>query len=870
MKKKSDMRKNLSGGQNFGATISIFALAVAIILAAAYGAMMLVEENAHNAAEKLVSSVTDRIDSRVSTVESLTRETALEMKEQLDSPEGMTRLIHNFVSGNDLILGSTVAFEPYAFEEYGRCFAPYSWMGEDGKVHDRQLGEETDYYQEEWYAEAKAGGKEYWCEPYFDEGGAKIMMCAFSVPIIDESGKLKAVLTADIGLNELEMYINSIIPYEDSSIVLRSAKGNILVNTEQGINSKEYYAFRQSIIAQKEADSLQDSGKIPAKVERNKTVIVRGETDIGWSVELVLPISYLLHGNVSMITIVIVLLFITIGIVIFAYRFLRSIQDRATEEYTNVLEAIAARYDVMYRVDLERGKTDFIKGDEDARRFLPVFDATTEESLFRNFNKYYVDAVIHEKDRDNVRAVMNAENMHEVLGSGSELSVTYRAKRNFVDYVYTEMSMIKAGENKNGLATVIIMFKVVDKEVRKQLSDAEQLKEALSAAQTANEAKSNFLFSMSHDIRTPMNAIIGYTSKAMTHEDDSEVVNDCLTKIDSAGQQLLSLVNQVLQMARIESGTVENKELPVDVVDQAEKVADIIGVLAKEKNIEFTSNTENVVHTRVITDADNVNQIVLNVLSNAVKYTPEGGKISYSVSEKNYVEPGFSSYEIMVSDNGIGMSQEFLDHIFENFAREQNSTISGIQGAGLGMAIVKRLVDGMNGTIDIVSARNVGTTVTVSIPMRWNQEPEDKQAEAGNDAAEFDFSGRRILLVEDNEMNREIAQDILEDEGIIVETAEDGDIAVEMVKAGIEKMNCMPYDAILMDIQMPRMNGYEATRAIRALPPEEMYIPIIALSANAFEEDKQKSLEAGMDDHVAKPIDISALKVALAKQITGE
>ena len=393
-----------------------------------------------------------------------------------------------------------------------------------------------------------------------------------------------------------------------------------------------------------------------------------------------------------------------------------------------------------------------------------------------------------------------------------------------------------------------------------------QLQVARDEAQSANRSKSTFLFNMSHDIRTPMNAIIGYTAMAKKYAGNKQVKN-CLDKIDMSGKQLLQLVNQVLEMSRIESGRITLSEDPADVIERANGMETIVAADCNIKNIKFKLHIGSVAHKDVLTDVSRVNQIVTNIIGNAVKYTPEGGRIDYYLEEQPCDRDGYGLYEITVKDTGIGMSEEFLSHIFEEFSRESTSTVSHIQGTGLGMSIVKKFVDLMGGTIDIQSKLGEGTAMKVSIPMKWNSHAGEDNSEAQN-ARQICLEGKRILLVEDNEMNREIATELLEEEGVYVETAEDGDIAVHMLKKTADAGDYYYYNAVLMDIQMPRMNGYEATKIIREVPvPEGIRMPIIALSANAFEEDRQKSLEAGMDDHIAKPIDIQKLKETLAKYL---
>lgn len=387
------------------------------------------------------------------------------------------------------------------------------------------------------------------------------------------------------------------------------------------------------------------------------------------------------------------------------------------------------------------------------------------------------------------------------------------------------------------------------------------LVQALQEAELANNAKSTFLFNMSHDIRTPMNAIIGYTEMALRHKEDGATIIDSLRKIRSSSDFLLSIINDILDMARIESGKVKIEESVTCISEANEALTQMIRINASAKDITVHCDAEALVDDYVWSDQNHVNQIVTNLLSNAIKYTPEGGEIWHCVRQVPCSREGYGCYQIIVRDNGIGMSKEFLSRIFDQFERENTSTVSGIQGTGLGMSIVKNLIELMDGKIDIESEPGKGTKVTVTLEHRIATEDETAEYRNRNKPVEVMRLGQviddiHVLLVDDNEMNREIAFDILEESGISVEVAEDGDIAYEIVK------NSKPgqFDAVLMDVQMPRMNGYEATKLIRKLEQDELAnIPIIAMTANAFEEDKRNAIDAGMNAHLSKPIDVHKL-----------
>lgn len=393
------------------------------------------------------------------------------------------------------------------------------------------------------------------------------------------------------------------------------------------------------------------------------------------------------------------------------------------------------------------------------------------------------------------------------------------------------------------------------------VSDMVMLKNALRRAEEGSRAKSSFLFAMSHDLRTPMNAIIGYAELMEAHWGEKEVTTNYLQKLKGASQFLLALIGNVLEIARIESGKETLNEAPWNLMMLEETLDILLDGEISRKQLTVNRNV-NIRHANVYCDALKIREIIMNLLSNAVKYTSEGGKIVLDIDEKPSARDGFMTLQIRVSDNGIGISKEYVPYIFDAFTRERSSSESGIIGTGLGLHIVKSFVDLMNGDISVKSEPGKGTCFTVEISCRKIPE-EELQQQMEEQPENVSLAGRRLLLAEDNGLNAEIAMTILQDADAEVELAADGKIAVDKLK----DVPVGYYDAILMDIQMPNMNGYEATKAIRKLTDERAKMPIIAMTANAFEEDRQAALAAGMDDYVAKPVEISELFQTIMKHL---
>lgn len=648
-----------------------------------------------------------------------------------------------------------------------------------------------------------------------------------------------------------------------------------------------------------------------------------------------------------------------------------------------LVQALSIDYNLVCYFDLDTSMGFQVQNDGNI--FTDVFE--DKVSLHESMEQY-IQKFVHEDDREMLKEASSHDTLVKELAEKKMYTVNYRIVRDG-KIKYYQMKVVRAGtwEKNHG---IVLGFHSVDEETRTQMEQKNLLEDALMQANQASKAKSVFLSHMSHDIRTPMNAIIGFTALAITHIENREQVEEYLKKIMTSGNHLLSLINDVLDMSRIESGKMHLEEKLCSLPDILHELRNILQSDIRAKQLELYMDAVDVTNEEIFCDKLRLNQVLLNLLSNSVKYTPAGGIISIRVTEKPGAPTGYANYEFIVKDNGIGMSKEFVTHIFEPFEREKTTTISGIEGAGLGMAITKNIVDMMNGTIDVKSEEGTGTEFTVSFTFRlssetktyqeipelkncrtlvvdddfdtcdnvsymlgqlglraewtlsgkeavlrsrqasargdsycvyiidwllpdmngievtrrirqemgddvpvivltaydWSEiESEAKEAgvtafcskplflselhtclnsivnaedeeESENDYEIEDIPAGRLLLVEDNELNQEIAVAIMEEAGVNVEVADNGKIAVEMLK------NSEPdyYQLILMDVKMPVMNGYEATKAIRKLEDKKLAsIPIFAMTANAFEEDKREAIKCGMNGHLSKPIEVDKL-----------
>ena len=564
------------------------------------------------------------------------------------------------------------------------------------------------------------------------------------------------------------------------------------------------------------------------------------------------------HNNALPVTGVLFVLFVAIFITLFTYIRASRKEIKAIEQQKqqlDIINTLSKDYENVYIVNAERktGMTLKLEGYVSEE----LVNGFEREFPYYSACKNYIHNRVYEDDKEMMLEVMKLENILPHVSRGEEYVGTYRVVGDGEIHYYRYKYIYTGNRDQ-----IILGFQNVDDIVKEQEEQKKKLQEALEIAEKASKAKTSFLFNMSHDIRTPMNAILGFTDLAKKYSDDSERLRDYLDKIQGSGKVLLSILNNILEMARIESGSMNLDEQALDLEEIGNDLFSVFQTQMEQKGIKLTQKI-NIQHRYIYGDQTKIREIFLNILSNAFKYTESGGKVNVLLEEMPSDREGHAIFRTKVSDTGIGMPPEFIERIFDEFSRERNSEKNNIEGSGLGMAIVKRLVGIMGGNIEVKSEQGKGSVFTITIPHRIASK-DDIVSDAGQQDTNNYFAGKRILLAEDNDLNAEIASEILSEVGFEVERAGDGQVCLDMLC----NQPAHYYDAILMDVQMPNLNGYGTTREIRNLnDKEKASIPIIAMTANAFDEDRKEAIAAGMNGHVAKPIDISVLMEKLSEML---
>ena len=522
-----------------------------------------------------------------------------------------------------------------------------------------------------------------------------------------------------------------------------------------------------------------------------------------------------------------------------------------------VIEGLSINYESILYADLD---TDKILPYRLSSRNSPQFGNKMQARGYLWYTSEYIEEWVHPDDRQMVSVITSPGCIREKLLNHKTFYVNYRIIDNG-EIQYLQLRVVNVG-NKNHISQIVMGYRSVDEELRREMEQKQMLEEALNNADLAITAKNTFLSNMSHDMRTPLNAIFGYTVLARKYTSNSEAVEDYLEKIESSGRQLLDLIDKVLEISWTETNDVQLEELECNLCDIMQDLYNMLLPQAQKKNINLSVNSSRLMHYDVFSDPGKLKQLFMHLSNNAIKYTEYGGRVDVSLVELERLPNDQIVCQFTVEDTGIGIGEEFLEHIFEPFEREKNTTLSGVHGTGLGLTIVKNITEMMGGRIEVKSNAGKGSRFTVTLRLRIQEQP--LSISNGNEDTLSQLMNHKILLVEDNEINLEIETEILQGLGFVIETAENGSIAVEKIKEAAPG----EFALVLMDIQMPVMDGLQATQLIRKIEnPDLARIPIIALSANAFESDRKMSIESGMNAHLTKPIDVPLLLETLVKTL---
>lgn len=749
--------------------------------------------------------------------------------------------LHSYFAKITAIVGENV-MDPYAVID-GAIVAANPWEGNDG----------YDYQGTDWYRQAlEADGEVIFTDAYID--------VITGSPVITAARKFEGsddVLAMDIFPRNFHERAESKSLPEDGSLYLCDSKGTLLYSsTKWDASDEELQYFTDELFK-----GIQDGSLLAYDASfRDPDGVQRGayyyEMSNGWTVILTIPFQTVLMGerNLPVMTMVGISALVIVAMLVMVIRDL--VNSRRIRQADTTIHILSDSFYAIYRVNYKTGVYEAIKTSPD------VADALSKTGDYQRL-------------LSTVGTLVDPETFQEFSLAFSLESIRQRVAAKIPDYggdyqrrfgdVYKWVNIRTLYDGSRAPDEVILCFREVDLEKRLQLQHMNILQEALETAKKSTKAKNVFFSNMSHDMRTPLNAIIGLSELAQRDRDDREKVDGYMRKIAFSGKQMLSLVNDILELSRLESGRHTLDCRPFNLRQCVEDLTAVFQDMARKDDRDFSVKME---LTDAVVEGDpyKLGQILNNLLSNAFKYSESGDRVELTVKQFDFQQ--HSKYQFTVEDTGIGMSEQFLEHIFDPYARETRFASQSITGTGLGMPIVKSLVQQMSGEITVESTLGEGSRFTVTLPMEVvrGAEPEEARPEAGAEAP-VDLTGKRVLLAEDNELNMEIAVEILTMNGMEVVQAGNGAEAVE----AFQKSPLYSIDAILMDMQMPEMDGCQAAQAIRAMDrPDAATVPIIAVTANAFAEDIAKTTEAGMDAHISKPIDFVVLNRTLARLINGE
>ena len=713
-------------------------------------------------------------------------------------------------------------------------------------------GEDFDIDSRDWYVEAvKAGGKTICTEAYTDlTSGKQVITLA---KCIDGTN----VMAVDIVVETIQQFAEEAAIFSESSQMIYSGHGTVMAGVYNEKGGDGYSTGKE------EADDILKAihreggtkGRFHYTNDIGQTMeVFYRMNSLGWVNTLVVPEQVIhIEGNKMLFWeafILIAFIIIMIGGLVFTNR-----QSKRVNQTSDVLTALGDMYYAIYLVDIEADECKIIKYPKGS------FDVGLKDGEYTEVHSK-IATCIDEDNRQKFKEIMSLSHMRQMVREGVRKEVM-ECQRLF-EPGYRWVSIELQTFIRRGRQEAVLAFQEIHAAKVEEIERGRVLKDALKAARSANSAKSDFLSKMSHDIRTPMNAIVGFTEIAQRNPDDKEKVQDALGKIKSSSQYLLRIINNILDMSKIEQNKTVLHEENFNLREELEKTVNLFEDEADKKRLDLRVTILPMKIEWVAGDMVRLRQICYNILSNAVKFTPEGGTVGFHAKAQPGPHGKYVYCTIEISDTGIGIPEKFLKQIFEPFERADDSKTDVVEGTGLGMPIVKGLAELMGGTVRIESEERKGTTVLVKIPFKICKESEGKHndweggAELQGDGC---FRGKKILLAEDNALNREILSELLEEIGVEVDTTENGSEAVKHFKEAPES-----YDMIFLDIQMPVMNGYEAAKAVRSMDIDRAKtIPIAAMTANAFDEDVRASYEAGMNEHLAKPVDMEQIKAVLRR-----
>ena len=834
---------------------ALISLMAAVIVISVYGYVQStrahLKQQAYYTLQQNVENIAGQIEASAGYAKSSIRLTAQSASQSMTGP-----VLENVNAVLEPLLEDT----PFNFIEY--------ILG-DGTNTMNEGGTPFDASDREYYKEGIRGKTGIWVN--FTPRKSQEVLLNFYTPL-SYHGQIVGVLTGTMGgQTNIRPLLESTFYGEEVWGFLFDGEGRIIAATAPDVPAgSSIRSFLTDTMGVSEGDCalLRQAGNTAVTIKESggSAVCAVARLDqTGWYAMQIVPARSMARalgvgtfGTILITAITVALFIILITLVALHQRRARQLAFIANRGVLNVLNR---EYTSVYIINAETG---YIEPYRMTTGTASHFAAPMKKGLrYIDGHEYYISNCVRADYQEEYRQKLSLPNLLKVL---SDESVTFTYEyvnvRDGMERVYRAMAALLPG---SPVKQIVLAYADVHDRREQELAAQRALQDACRRAESANEAKSAFLFNMSHDIRTPMNAILGFTDMLEKYRLDEKNYHRCVENIKVSGQYLLNLINNVLDLARIESG---KATLDDSTLWDAKAFNDVLMTVFSEelRRKKLTLHRDfSITHNHVFVDSLKLEQIFINVLSNAVKYTPAGGDIYMTVTEEPSDREGYCCYQTIIEDTGIGMSQEFLPHIFDSFARERNTTQSGIPGTGLGMGITKKMLDLMGGTIAVESELDKGTRVTIRIPHRIATEAEWDTSRQAHDKDNCDAAvlvGKRVLLTEDNPLNAEISIAILEELGITVEQAQDGSICVELMM----RRPAGYYDAVLMDIQMPTMNGYEAAKAIRRMEdPLKAGIPIIAMTANAFEEDRKAAFAAGMNEHIAKPVDLKTLTAVLER-----